>query len=433
MATARPRLIRARRAALVLVSVVLGLTLLIRLALDPIAEWQMEKTLAGLDGYGGAFRHIHVTLFDPGLVITDFKLWPQSRAAKERIVSGEIDAAGTAGTGTGTGAAPREPMVYVAKAYANLSFAQALRGRLLARARLEHPKLVVIPSAATAEIEPAKPAARAPDLSSALEKILGMKVDRVEIFDGELLFKEPSGPGVGGPPQELWVHRLELAAQNLATRSKLAGGRPATLAGHGTVGKSGELSLFVSADPFASPLSFAGQASVKGLAVAELYRFIEPKTGLNAPHGTIDVFAEFVSEGGRIDGGVKPLLKNIEIRPTGTGRWNRLKAWLADKTVELGSDRVGDRNAIATVIPIKGKLTDPDLQLWPTVLGVVRNAFVRGVTSGFDNLPPVTSPSRQGKIEQAAKALEAGAGPPKAEPDRSKRTGKSHAREANPS
>ena len=83
---------------------------------------------------------------------------------------------------------------------------------------------------------------------------------------------------------------------------------------------------------------------------------------------------------------------------------------------ELTADRVEGRNAVATTIPIKGKLTDPDIQLWPTVLGVIRNAFVQGLTSGFTNVPPATAEKKQGVLEQAKNALEKGQGPPKAQP-----------------
>ena len=84
----------------------------------------------------------------------------------------------------------------------------------------------------------------------------------------------------------------------------------------------------------------------------------------------MDVFAEFKAAGGAITGGVKPVLKNVKVRPTEDDFGNKLKAWLADKGLRLFSDRVPDRNAVATVIPIKGRLDDPDVQLWPTVLGV---------------------------------------------------------------
>jgi hypothetical protein len=155
---------------------------------------------------------------------------------------------------------------------------------------------------------------------------------------------------------------------------------------------------------------------VRGWKVAELFDLIEPKTDLQTPAGTLDVFAEFKSAAGAITGGVKPVLKNVEVRPTEDNLGNRLKAWIADKSIELFSDRVPGRNAVVTVVPIKGRLDDPDVQLWPTVLGVIRNAFVEGISSGFTHLPPRTAEKQQGKIEQVKKALDKDQGPPKAQP-----------------
>ena len=71
---------------------------------------------------------------------------------------------------------------------------------------------------------------------------------------------------------------------------------------------------------------------------------------------------------------------------------------------------------MATVVPIKGKLTDPDIQLWPTILGVIRNAFVEGISSGFTHLPPPTADKKEGALEQAKEALDKDEGPPEAQP-----------------
>ena len=67
------------------------------------------------------------------------------------------------------------------------------------------------------------------------------------------------------------------------------------------------------------------------------------------------------------------------------------------------SDRVPACNAVATVIPIKGNLTDPNIQLWPTIFGVVRNAFLEGLTSGYAHLPPDAAPGMEGAVKQDAR------------------------------
>jgi hypothetical protein len=156
--------------------------------------------------------------------------------------------------------------------------------------------------------------------------------------------------------------------------------------------------------------------AVKGWKVAELFDLIEPATDLQTPEGTLDVFAEFTAANGRILGGVKPVAKNVKVRPTEDDFGNKLKAWLADKGLRLFSDRVPDRNAVVTIIPINGRLDHPDMQLWPTVLGVVRNSFVEGISSGFTHLPPQTADKPQGKLEQIEARSNKDEGPPRAQP-----------------
>jgi hypothetical protein len=373
----------ARQLALILILVaaaVIGL----RLLLDPIAARFTRKGLGEMHGFRGDFDHVHVTLFSPGYTITNLKII--------RDPGGRWDA----------------PVFYAEAVHVGLAWRRLLRRQLVAQVRLVRPKIIVESEGG----KPAPAAKRAPDLSPQLRKITPLDVERVEVLRGEVLFRDETEPR----RPELWLHRLDLAAENLATRERLAAGRPATASARGVLGRSGAVRLFVSADPFASPLAFAGRFEVVGLRAAELYDWIEEKTRLQAPEGTIDLYAQFTARGGRIEGGIKPVLENIKVRPAEPGIWNRMKAWLADKGVEFASDRVPGRNAIATTVPIEGRLADPDVQLWPAIMGVVRNAFVEGVSAGFAHLPPPESPHPEGKLEELEHALKKSEGPPRAQP-----------------
>ena len=181
----------------------------------------------------------------------------------------------------------------------------------------------------------------------------------------------------------------------------------------------------MSANPFAKKLEFAGECAVKGWKVAELFDLIEPATDLQTPEGTLDVFTEFKSAGGMITGGVKPVLKNVKVRPTEDDFGNKLKAWVADKGLRLFSDRVPDRNAVATVVPIKGRLDDPDIQLWPTVIGRDSQRLRRGDLVGLQ--PPAAADGGEaGRQDRAAaRRIEEGRGPAggAADPSRTRRRG----------
>jgi len=373
------------RRLLFVVTIFVALLVIIRVVLDPVATHFTRKALNDAKGIEGDFHSVHVTVFPPGYQIRRIKIIEHP------------------------GGSWKQPMFYAERVGAVVDWRELLHARLAARARLDHPKIVISKRAEKAEAK-----AGVPDVRDALERITPARVDRIEIRDGEILYRDLTAPR----EPEIWVHNLELAVENLATREEMTHGRPVTVSGRATLGRSGALTMFVSADPFARKLEFAGEAAIKGWKVAELFDLIEPKTKLQTPEGTLDVFAEFKSAGGMITGGVKPVLKNVKVRPTEDDFGNKLKAWIADKGLHLFSDRVPERNAVATVVPIKGRLDAPDIQLWPTVLGVIRNAFVEGISSGFTHLPPRTAEKPEGKVEQVKNALKKDEGPPKAQPSK---------------
>jgi hypothetical protein len=249
------------------------------------------------------------------------------------------------------------------------------------------------------------------DLGAQLHKITPLDVDHIDIIDGQVAFVDVSRP----ERPELWLHDLQLSVENLTTRLHLTEGRPVLLTATGTLANSGAVSIFITADPFEKGLTFSGRASIVGLQTAELYKFIQSATNLQVPHGTVDLYVEFDCRNGALTGGVKPVLKNVEVRPDSKNPWTVLKAWASDVALRIFSDRVQERNAVATVLPIKGSLTSPDLQLWPAIFGVMRNAFVEGLTSGYAYLPPSTAPEKQGVVKQGVEAL-TGSTPPKAQP-----------------
>jgi Domain of Unknown Function (DUF748) len=224
------------------------------------------------------------------------------------------------------------------------------------------------------------------DLNDLLHKITPLEVDHIDILDGQVAFVDTSRK----ERPEIWLHDLQLSVENLTNRVRLTEGRPVLLTASGTLARSGTVSILITADPFEKGLTFSGRAAVVGLETSELYRFIEPATKLQVPQGTVDIFVEFDCRNGALTGGVKPVLKNVKIRPNDKNPFSVLKAWVTDLAVRVFSDRVRDRNAVATVIPIKGTLTGPDVELWPAIFGVLRNAFVEGLTSGYAELPPKT-------------------------------------------
>jgi hypothetical protein len=390
-ASSRPR--AWPRRLLVVSIALLVFVVLVRVALDPVAEHFTRQALAGAKGMQSKFESVHVTVFPPGYQIRDLTVI--------EVPGGNW----------------KRPLFNVDRAAVSVYWRRLLRGQIATELRLDEPRIKITqhseaPAEVKQEVEKRKPK-NANDVATKLQALVPARVERVEVRRGEFSFRDADSKS----KPELSLHRIELAVENVVTRRELDQGRPATASLSAVLGKSGDLSGFVSADLFAKSLSLAGNVALRDWKVSELYELEKARTGLHTPKGTVDLFAEFKVKNGTVSGGVKPVLKNVEVEPAEDSLGAELEAWAADVALDLFSDRVPGRDAVATVVPIQGHIDDPKAQVLPTVLSIVRNAFVEGISSGFSHLPPPRSDKKEGVLSQAADALKEGEGPAAAQPE----------------
>jgi hypothetical protein len=389
-APARAR--RWPRRVLIALGVLLVLVVIVRLVLDPIAAHYTRQALSQAKGMDSRFEGVHVTVFPPGYEIRQLAVIETPGGSWKR------------------------PLFEVDRARVSLDWRRLFKARLSLALRLDEPKIKVTqrseaPTEVKEQVEKHKPRA-ASDVANKLEEMMPARVDRIEARRGEFSFRDI---GAAGFP-EVALHRIEAAIENIATRPALGEGQPTTASVSAVLGESGDLSVFVSSDLFAKSVNLAGNAALRGWKVAELYELEKARTKLQTPKGTLDLFTEFKVRNGYISGGVKPVLKNVEVKPADENFFTKVKAWVADTALDLFSDRVPGRDAVATVVPLRGHLDDPDVQIVPTVLSILRNAFVEGISSGFSHLPPPIAKDDKGLLGQASDTLQKDKGPAPAQP-----------------
>ena len=381
---------RAGRRLLMALAVVGALLVIVRLVLDPIAAHYTRQVLNRGQGFRGAFSDVHVSILPPGYSIDRLKIIQHP--------DGQWDA----------------PLFYAEKWHLSVLWRELLAGHLVGNIWVDAPK-VRVPSRREKEtIEKTK------TIGERLEAMLPMRIDRVDIDRGEAVLVAGPAQKTDKKPAELWIHDAFLVAANLATRKALAKGQASHLRGRAQIQRSGDLRLSFDMDPWAKGLTFAGDASLQGLKLRDLHAFLEGRTDLHASQGTISVFAELRARNGELRGGVKPVLRNVEVESTNDDLGDQIKAALADVTIDLVEDDDRGDDRLATVIPIRGDVSDPEAQLVPTILGVIRNAFVTGLAAGFSGLPPPTSEEKENLFEQAWEALQEDEGQPQAQPEKEK-------------
>jgi hypothetical protein len=208
-------------------------------------------------------------------------------------------------------------------------------------------------------------------------------VSRVEVHDGSAVLLDETVPG----EELLRIDALEIVVENFTTVRSRSGGLPAVVSARGRIGRDGEIAAFATLNPHGEDLDFAGRVQVVRLNLEEVGGYVEGAVGLRPTRGEISAFLEFSVRDGRITGGVKPILEDVEVEAADEGAAEDLKAWFAQAAIELFSGP-GKRDALATVIPIEGRIGSPDADVWQALLGVIENAFLRAVSAGFESLDP---------------------------------------------
>ena len=374
------------------IGVLLLLVVAFAIALQPIVRYETRKVLSSIPGYVGSFDDAHVSIIPLQYRVTRLKLEPHDRS---------------------------RPTLYAEDTVAGLDWKWLLRGRLRLAASIYKGNLVLREAKGKSATE------HVPDLSGIFKQLAPGQLHRLQLRSSELTYifhnekdqqgKEKQAAEGRSTVPKLWIHDVEATVENLATRPEYVEGAT-TFAVSSTLNKSGKLSMFATADPLAKGITFAGQMSIKNFELKDAYNLVDSKTDIAFGKGTLDLLARFGCKAGKLTGAIQPVIKNAEVKPAKDDLGTKVKAWAANLGVDLLSDRVPGRNAVSTVVPIEGDLSDPKVQLWPAIFGTFRNAFVQGIGESFSHLPPPRAKEPQSVLEQASSAVDRKAGLPKEQP-----------------
>jgi hypothetical protein len=102
--------------------------------------------------------------------------------------------------------------------------------------------------------------------------------------------------------------------------------------------------------------------------------------------GVFSVFSELHVKNGRVDGYVKPLFRDLDVYDAAQDEDKSLGQRLKERAVDVIGKvlRNRPRAEVATVTLIAGPLDKPKAETWETVVGLVRNAFIKAILPGFE-------------------------------------------------
>jgi hypothetical protein len=351
---------------------------------EPLVRWGTRRVLAGMEGMRGSFDSVRLRLSDLSYEIRGLRIE-------------KVDDEGEA-----------HRFVEVDRARAGVYGRELLRGHVVGDVELEGPRITLVESR---EPEARRTPKEAGGLAKRIDAMTPIRIDRLEVKDGEVVWVDARE----GEDPVLRLHAIEATLENFATHAALARKEPTVFAMTGTLQRSGAVQAFATADPLAKALTFAGQATLRGFSLAEVGRLMDAKAEVKPIKGTLDLYTRFTAKGGELTGGVRPFVKGADLKAAEPGLGPKLKEWIGDAALTIFKD--DETGVVATTIPIEGTVKGPQIQAVPTILGVLRNAFVQGLRGGLSGVPPPKAEKKEGVMEQARRAFKPERGQPRAQPE----------------
>ncbi|HDS1736180.1 DUF748 domain-containing protein [Pseudomonas sp. BP8] len=227
------------------------------------------------------------------------------------------------------------------------------------------------------------------DWRQQLEKLVPITLDEVRIDDGTLTFSNFNSK----PPVDLKATRLEASIRNLTNVRDEKGRRDASFEATALLLGDAKVESRATFDPFSDFDDFEFRLRATGIQLRRLNDFASAygKFDFNAGHG--DVVIEAQADKGRLNGYIKPLLRDVDVFNWQQDVQDKDKGFFRSiwEAVVGASETVlknQPKNQFATRVELSGSVHQQDISGFEAFLQILRNGFVQAFSARYEQPAP---------------------------------------------
>ena len=138
--------------------------------------------------------------------------------------------------------------------------------------------------------------------------------------------------------------------------------------------------------PAAKKSDFELELKLEEVPLTRMNDVLRAQAGIDVTKGTLSVYSELRVKNGRVEGYVKPLFRDMDVYDREQDREKGPFRQVYEAIVGAGSTVLENRrhDEVATVASLSGPVENPNSSTWDTVVGLLRNAFVKAIKPGLE-------------------------------------------------
>jgi hypothetical protein len=333
--------------------IIFGVVLLLvvaRLAAPTFVERYVNRTLDRHPEYGGQIGQVHLHLLRGAYSIDHVDVVKKS---------GET----------------RVPFVSAKRMEFSVEWRELVRGSLVSEITVDQARLNFI----HAPTEEESQTGIQKSWVGILEDLFPFRINRCTVRRSEVWYHDFHS----NPQVHVYLTNMLMVATNLSNVRQSHQELPAAFQLRGTTVGQGDVRLLLRANPLAEKPTFDLNAAVTNMDLTALNDFLRAYAKADVAKGRIDVFAEMAASEGRFEGYIKPLVYDLKVFNTQDKNafeivWEAIVAFLAQTFKNHPNDQFG------TKIPFSGNFDNPKVNVWDTIVNVLRNTFIKALQPGVE-------------------------------------------------
>jgi hypothetical protein len=347
------RALRWRSRLLWIVGVIAVIAIALHAVLPSIVLRYVNKELDGLEGYSGHVEDIDISLLRGAYQIQGVRIVKtDGRVPVPFFRADEIDI--------------------------SVEWGALFDGDIVAEIDVHRPVLNFVkgPTEKTSQTEPGD------NWTETVRDLAPFKINRFAIHNGSVHYRDFHSD----PQVNIFAQDIRGVARNLTNAEDLSGSLVATFEAKALAMNSGAFELKGKYNPYAKHPTFEVDAALDHLNIKQLNSFLKAYANVDAERGKISIDTEVAASKGRFRGYVKPFIDDLQVLD-----WNKENEGLLTKLWEGVVEVVGevledqDKDRIATRVPLRGSIDDPEADIWSTIGGVLKNAFLEALRRGIEH------------------------------------------------
>ncbi len=226
----------------------------------------------------------------------------------------------------------------------------------------------------------AKMPKKADEATSARDKLFPVKIERVDLKDGSVTLDDyPSLE----ENKKLQITKIEGRLTNLTPGKKFPlsfFNLNATVLGNSVVKTTGHLNTL------AKPMQWDIDGELQGFDLTTANQFLKRKVPLTFTKGKLDLYAEAKSTEGKVEGYIKPFMKNIDVIKSEED-FKGPKHWFVEIVTAVGNLvlRATDTKSVATRIPFSMDKAGMHIDSGEALSKAIEHGFQQQLSPGVED------------------------------------------------